>query len=694
VLSACGWGWLFLKRGGQKMTKMLALQIDGKKIFATPEATILEAARANGIEIPTLCHHPRLSALGHCRVCLVEIEGLERPVTSCDNPVAEGMIVTTTSPRLEKMRSQMIELALATHPYQDCLTCVRTGSCELQEKAYHYQVELPAQLERRIPQGVREQKYDLIRDEEKCILCGRCIEICRSGAGRFVYRMIGRGVNTRIVPWRDGREVTLEEAGCIFCGQCVDACPVAALSEKSRPSGGREWVLEAKPGICLGCSLGCYLERQVDGNRLIKNTVPQEGDRVGWLCATGKFADVDGALKASTTVRQKSAGGAPEVIDYEAAISSAAAALAKIKEENPGQPAIAVMADGSLSCEEAYLLQKFAHSVLETKAVDLGLEPAWVEAYLKAVEVTGYGVPGPTMAHLSKADAVLVIGSGLAESHPVAEMALRRAGRYSDATLIGIDRRGDSFKTWQEIILDGDGSVTLELLQDISVALKSTEPLTGPQKSGLDPNLVAKVARLLQMPKSYTLVSPTFFVEADQRLVDALIDLTTAAGQLASGEQRLLLLSASTNAAGILGFGGSAQYGPGLKPKNGEGSMNRAQITGALQNEQLKGLIYFGLSAEPGLMGSAYKVVASSADPEMPAFYDLFFPTPPAAAQEGLYITAANQIRLNQRAIVPAPGVREGWRLICDLACALGARWRYNSLDHIREEMKSLMPGG
>ena len=677
------------------MAKMVALQIDGKKIFATPEATIMEAARANGIEIPTLCYHPRLSALGHCRVCLVEIEGLKRPVTSCDNPVAEGMFVTTTSQELEKMRSQMIELALATHPYKDCLTCVRTGSCELQEKAYHYQVKLPAQLDRRIPERDPDQKFNLVRDDEKCILCGRCIEVCRSGPGRFVYSMIGRGVNTRIVPWRDGREVTLEEAGCIFCGQCVDACPVAALTEKSRPSGGREWVLEAKPGICLGCSLGCYLERQVDENRLIKNTVPREGDRVGWLCATGKFEDVAAAAKINFSIRQKNAaGGTSEEIDYETAISKTAAEFAKIKQDNPDRQVIAVLADGSVSCEEAYLLQKLARLVFETANLDLGLEPAWADAYLKAAELTGFGLTGPTMAHLSKADAVLVIGSGLTESHPVAEMALRRAGRYSDATLIGIDRRGESFKAWQEISLDGNNTSTLELLQDIKAAIESSEQLNSNLKSGLDPLFINKVASLMRLPGSYTVVCPTYFQEADQKLVDALIDLAAAAGQLVSGEQRLLLLSAYLNAAGILSFGGSAHYGPGLKPLNGEAGMNRAQIIRALQKGQLKGLIYFGKSKEPDFFGSAYTVSASNADPEGPFLFDLFFPTPPAAAQEGLYINAANQIRLNEKAIEPAPEVREGWQLICDLARALGARWRYSSLADIREEMKSLMPGG
>ncbi len=675
------------------MSNMLTLKIDGKNIFATPEATILEAARANGIEIPTLCYHPRLSALGHCRVCLVELEGLELPVTSCDNPVARGMIVTTNSPRLVKMRMQMIELALATHPYKDCLTCFRTGSCELQEKAYCYQVRLPVQLERSIPKTNREQKAELVRDEEKCILCGRCIKVCGSGAGRFVYSMIGCGVNTRIVPWRDGHEVTLEEAGCIFCGQCIDACPVAALSEKTRPFGGREWELTAYPGVCFGCSLGCYLERQVDGNRLIKNTVPREGDRVAWLCSIGKFEDVAAAVATNPLIWQKGAGAEPGKIDYNSAINLAATAFAKIKQDNPGGQAIAVLADGSVSCEEAYLLQKLARQVFETANLDLGLEPAWACAYLKTVELTGCGVYGPTMAHLCKADSILVIGSGLAESHPVADMALRRAGRYSNTTLIGVDRRGESFNAWQEIIFEGGYSSIPELLQDIKSAIGSKDLPASQPNSRQDPQKINQVARLMQLPKSYTVVCPTFFEEADQLCLDALINLAAAAGQIAGGEQRLLLLSAYQNAAGILNFGGASAFGPGLKPLNSGTGINRAQITGASQKGEIKGLLYFGKNNIPDLPGSTYTVVASSANPEGSVTVDLFFPTPTAAAQEGLFINSANQMRLNNMAIKPAPETREGWRLICDLAAALGARWRYSSLDDIREEMKSLLPG-
>ena len=195
--------------------KAVSLTVDGKRIKAAPGTTILEAARESGIEIPTLCYHPRLRPLGHCRLCVVEVEGVAAPVTSCDHAVQEGMVVTTSTPHLEAIRREIISLLLCDHPYEDCLTCEKSGACDLQEKAYSLQVELPA-LIRDLPVTRDDNPY-IVRDEAKCILCGRCLRVCRDYAGRNVFGLLSGGIESRITPVHEGEAASLEEAGCIFC---------------------------------------------------------------------------------------------------------------------------------------------------------------------------------------------------------------------------------------------------------------------------------------------------------------------------------------------------------------------------------------------------------------------------------------------------------------------------------------------
>ena len=533
------------------MKKTVSLHINDKRIFADEGTTILEAARQNGIDIPTLCYHPRLKPLGHCRVCVVEIEGMKRPVTSCDNPVADGMVVISDSERLRVLRSQVIELALATHPYKDCLTCVRTGSCELQEKAYEYQVNLPNQLDRSLPAGEFSDNPDIVRDEEKCILCGRCIQVCRTGPGCFVFDMVGNGVNTRVVPVKDGQVVSLEEAGCIFCGQCIDVCPVAALTETGRKTGGREWELSKAEGICIECSVGCNLERHSSNGEMVKVTVPRSGDQVGWLCEKGRFG----------FKREKSAGVIDSLplklskdgyneVGYEEAVSYTAAELKKIA-QGAGPEVIAVLASGKLSNEENYLLQKLASSVIKTPHINLGVEKTWISAYRAALALTGNGVFGPTPALISTASAVTVIGSGLAESHPVAAMAVERAGRYSDALIIKIGSGEEFSGAWQQLKLEVNEGGYAGQFKAIMTAARETSSISKDEETRLYHSAaVQKAADAMYAPGSVTLIAPSFFAEAGTEDLSALLDLVTESSQLQKGQSRVLMLSAFSNAAG------------------------------------------------------------------------------------------------------------------------------------------------
>ena len=219
---------------------MVNLTIDGKAISVEENTTIMEAAAANGIPIPKLCYLKGINEIAACRVCVVELEGKDRLITSCNNVAKDGMVIHTNSPKVRRHRRTTVEMILSQHDCE-CVTCPRSGNCSLQKVANDLNIfDNPYKSE--IERQPWSKNFPLIRDSSKCIKCMRCVQVCDKIQGLSVWDVEGTGSRTTI---NVGGHRCIEEADCSLCGQCITHCPVGAL--RARDDTEKVWNAIANP---------------------------------------------------------------------------------------------------------------------------------------------------------------------------------------------------------------------------------------------------------------------------------------------------------------------------------------------------------------------------------------------------------------------------------------------------------------
>jgi len=219
----------------------ITVTVNGSQVTGREGMTILEVARENGIDIPTLCYHERLAPIGACRLCVVEVEGSRTLVASCHTPITEGMIIYTDSPRVIQTRKVIVELMLASHP-DSCLVCDKANVCELRKIAADLEIGLSRFRLRKHYYPIEDVSPYIVRDLSKCVLCRRCVRGCNEVAKRNVFGVAYRGFDSKVI-------VDLDEAlnkdVCRDCDVCISLCPTGALSKVSK----RRETKEGKPLI-------------------------------------------------------------------------------------------------------------------------------------------------------------------------------------------------------------------------------------------------------------------------------------------------------------------------------------------------------------------------------------------------------------------------------------------------------------
>ena len=342
------------------MSKNVSLKIDGKEVKVPEGTNLIEAADKAGIHIPNLCHIKGMRGIGACRLCMIEIEGGRGPVVGCITKAKEGMVVNTNTDEIKGMRKFIVDMILSMHPL-DCMTCTKAGVCQLQQYAYDFEVKESSLTRKKFGYPTDEANPYIKRDPDYCILCARCVRVCKE-QGTNVLDFMGRGVGAKVATAMDK---PLQESECTFCGSCVDACPVNALLEADRWRKGREWDYETAHSVCLSCGNGCDIQVSTDKGSIVKiNAAAEDGSVEKYLCAIGRYGFDAVSSDARVLSPMKRVNGSLQETTWKDALSIVANKLKEAK-GNTG-----VISTAGILNQDAFVLSKLASDVIKTKNVD------------------------------------------------------------------------------------------------------------------------------------------------------------------------------------------------------------------------------------------------------------------------------------------------------------------------------------
>ena len=467
----------------------VTITVDGKKITAPAGTLLIEACKTAGLEIPAFCYYPGLSLQGACRMCVVRQEKNPKLATACTTTIADGQVFFTDTPEITQARKATLQLLLGNHPL-DCPVCDAGGECELQDMTFKYGAADSFYAE---PKNHREeQKWSPVVyfDRPRCILCYRCVRMCGEGMDVFALGIQNRGSSSVIAPNSPAPENPdqLAHVDCEQCGMCIDACPVGALTSGTYRYKTRPWEMNHVATVCTHCGDGCKTTLGVrstsDGAEIVRgDNRDKSGMNGDFLCNKGRYAfDFANHDDRITTPLIRNAAGKLEPASWEAAFDLIGKKLRTAVDTRGGET-VGVIGGNRLTNEEAYLLQKFARTVLKTNNIDHHRTADHV-AFAQAL--AGQLARTASLRDTLTAKTVLVVGGDPSNQSPATAWNLRTAVRNNGAKLyianteeIRLRRQAKAFVRLQPFgygalagFLAGDDAAGASAVNDVE-ALKS-----------------------------------------------------------------------------------------------------------------------------------------------------------------------------------------------------------------------------
>lgn len=655
---------------------MVQITINKQQIDVPEGTTVLRAAEMAGINIPRLCDHKELTPYGGCRLCIVEVQGIRVPMASCTLPVSNGMVVETETEALKKSRKFVLSMLFSERNHFCPFCQVSGGDCELQNAAYHEEMtHWPIQP------GWNDFPVDtshpyFVLDNNRCILCRRCVRACAEMAGNFTLSVAERGAKSMIVADTD---VPLGESTCIKCGSCVQVCPTGALIDRTSAYQSHDTNLQEIKSFCVGCSVGCSIKIMVRDNRIVRIEGDWDGPvNHGVMCQHGRY-DTTNETRIRITTPMMKKNGKLEPVSWDEALKA-------VQEKMQKEKSIAALASTRLSAETLAAFKDLFESKLHSKlvtSIEEGVPTAAVAKFAESHE----GFEGKLDA-LKTADTVLCVGANVNRSHMVAGFLFKR-NLNAGVNLINIDPDETSLDEIARLALKpkagSDHLLILALqaviakeelerkslnIKDADARIKKAVAETGVSEADL-----TKAARLLAHAISPMIVfGKGVTAQRDEKLIEALYQLAVQVGAVDGERSNILSLKGEANSQSASLLGLEQPFNP-----NGE------KVTYIAVGDD-----YVAKKLVEKAAKSPYLVVQASYESKLTEKADVVLPVSIWAEQEGHYINLDGRMRKTEKAVTAPENVRDNLDVLTDLAkrmkLTLDADWKKT----IRERKSSV----
>ena len=621
---------------------MPKLTIDGREIEVEAGTTIIQAADQLGIEIPRFCYHERLAIAGNCRMCLVEVEKMPKPVASCAQPVGEGMVVKTNTPVVRKARQGVMEFLLLNHPL-DCPICDQGGECDLQDQSMAYGADKGRCQEGK--RAVPDKDYGPLVQTmmTRCIQCTRCVRFISEVAGTPVLGGLGRGEHLEISRYV-GAVVSSE-----LSGNLIDLCPVGALTNKPASYTYRAWELKKTESIDTMDALGAAIRVDTRGNEVIR-VLPRINEDVNeeWLSDRSRFA-CDGLKRQRLDRPYVRKDGKLVAVSWPEAVAAIADRLKGLAGTR-----IAAIA-GDQADAEAMIAAKDLLTVLGSGNLDCRQDGAALDPSVRVSYLFN-----STAAGIETADALLLIGTNPRKESPVLNARIRKRWQKGGFKIGRIGHKGDLTYKYEHL---GDEAA---VLKDVA---EGRHPFFEVLKNATRPALIIGQGALAR--------------DDGAVLLGLARKLADAAGLVKDGWNGFNVLHTAAARVGGLDLGFVPQAG---------GKDVAGILAGAAKGEIEVVFLLGADEVEMAALGKAFVIYQGSHGDAGAHRADVVLPGAAYTEKSATYVNLEGRAQATRLAVFPPGEAKEDWRIIRALSDVLGKPLAYDSLKGVRERLAKASP--